>query len=102
MRSEEKKSLFLITNLIFYPTPQHSSNLFFNQDVDPLEHPFTAKLIGKVGLNLKCICKKYNYTYILEKLQFCINQADLPLYFYCALKEIGRFETLFRRYLRSD
>lgn len=64
---EKSSFFFLITNLILSLSPlnQHSSNLFFNQDVDPLEHPFTGKLIGNVGLNLKCIRKKCSYRHII-------------------------------------
>lgn len=46
---------------------QHSSNLFFDQDVDPLEHPLTGKLIGDVRLNLKWIYIEYSYSYTYQR-----------------------------------
>lgn len=58
---------FFYLKIRCFPQPlhKHSSNLFFDQDIDPLEHPFTGKLIWNVGLNLKCICKNNSYKHII-------------------------------------
>lgn len=50
---------------------QHSYNLFLNQDVDPLEHSFTRELVGKVGLDLKCMSNDCDFRIIVFRLYFC-------------------------------
>ena len=72
------------------PLDQHSSDLFFSQGVDPLEHPFTGELVGKVGLNLKCIFKNWLIKWIL----LCISVM--------LFVKICRFGAIFRRHLQSD